>query len=68
MAGEIMAQVESTTGVNSFKINLLEESQYQEAKEAGTVVENQLYMTPIVSKDFEFFHDADGDLCIRYNE
>ena len=54
MAGDIMAQVESTTGVNSFKINLL--------------VENQLYMTPIVCKDFEFFHDADGDLCIRYNE
>ena len=63
-----MAQVESTTNVKTLQINLLEESQYKEAKTADTLNDNELYMTPIASNGFEFFFDTDGDLCIRYEE
>ena len=36
----------SITNLSTFKINYLTEQQYQDAIEAGTINENELYMTP----------------------
>ena len=58
-----MHQTKTITNVKNLKINKLTEDQYKEAKAAGLINEDELYLTP--ATEIVLIHDGNGNVTLE---